>query len=37
VIPALIANRVYLPRHLLPKHKAEPETADLAAFPGEAE
>jgi len=37
VIPTLIANAIYLPRHLLPKREVEAAAADLAALPGEAD
>ena len=36
VIPTLIANAFYLPRHLLPKREAEVEAAPVAALAGEA-
>jgi glutathione-regulated potassium-efflux system ancillary protein KefC len=37
VIPTLIANAFYLPRHLLPKREAEVEAAPIAALQGQAE
>jgi len=37
VIPTLIANAFYLPRHLLPKRGAEVEAAPIAALQGQAE
>jgi glutathione-regulated potassium-efflux system ancillary protein KefC len=37
VIPTLIANVFYLPRHLLPRQEVEAGTAGLAALPSEAE
>src|SRR5690242_16666440 len=37
VIPTVIANAFYLPRHLLPGGPIEAEPATLAALPGQAE
>jgi hypothetical protein len=37
VIPTLIANAYYLPRHLLPTREAEVEASPVAALAGEAE
>jgi Kef-type K+ transport system membrane component KefB len=37
VIPTVIANAIYLPRHLLPKRKPAAEAPRIAALPGQAE
>lgn len=37
VIPTVIANAIYLPRHLLPKRETEAEAPRIAAVPGQAE